>query len=133
MQTLLNPCLCPLLFQRDQGAFYMSMDVTSPFTNYGVKECKRLFPPIDNLVACSQSLRCSFSVELFADSDEDQSDHDGLVKALMGTLNSRVQFVQTPIAGVALSHLRILRLRSGIVISFGNSFTSGFLLGGSVR
>jgi hypothetical protein len=36
----------------------------------------------------------------------------------MGTLNSRVQLVQTPIAGVALSHLRILRLRSGILISF---------------
>lgn len=36
----------------------------------------------------------------------------------MGTLNSRVQFVQTPIAGVVLSHLRTLRLRSGIVISF---------------
>jgi hypothetical protein len=47
----------------------------------------------------------------------------------MGTLNSRVQRVQTPIAGVALSHLRILRLRSGIVISFGKNCTSGVPVG----
>ena len=36
----------------------------------------------------------------------------------MGTLNCRVQQLQTPMAGVALSHLRTLRLRLGMVSAF---------------